>query len=154
MKTILSLIACLLFAASVRGDSASDARAAIALSSVGAAPKFCPCSCGCDADHACKCEAGKCKCDCGCNKDGACPCKGQAPAHSYRWVEGDDSDQVHLYDGDTQVGTWRRDLNQYYPFDAETGRWKFPAPFPPRGCPKIPARPAKVQLLQAVPCST
>ena len=40
---------------------------------------------------------------------------GQDPP--YRWVKGSDSSQVHLYSGSRQVGTYRYDDGNYYPFD-------------------------------------
>lgn len=47
---------------------------------------------------------------------------------NYRWVKGLDQGQVHLYSGARQVGTYRYDDGNYYPYDGS--RWSAPSDFP------------------------
>lgn len=64
---------------------------------------------------------------------------------AYRWTNGIDPVQVHLFLGDRQVGTYRRDDGCYYPYDGQD--WGQPA-----SCPT--ALPEGVQIkTKSKPCS-
>jgi hypothetical protein len=68
---------------------------------------------------------------------GTCPSAAVAAPvpPAYAWVAGQDPSQVHLFHNGRQIGTWRHDLQQYYPFDGTS--WGSAAA-PPVDPPKAP----------------
>jgi hypothetical protein len=71
------------------------------------------------------------------------------PAHNYRWVRGNNPDQIHLMDGPAapdgvQVGTWVYSERKFHWYHADHDSWGYPEPMP-QGLPNLPAKPKGVE---------
>jgi hypothetical protein len=71
------------------------------------------------------------------------------PAPTFAWSAGVDPDQVHLFLGGHQIGTWRHDLGAYYAFDGREWRSALCPVAVPAAIRKLP-EPAKAPA--AAPC--
>jgi hypothetical protein len=67
--------------------------------------------------------------------------------HSYSWVHGSSREQVHLFDGDKQIGTYRYDLKTYHPLNGD--QWADASDCPVATVPEQRAQ--EVQTVEAAP---
>jgi hypothetical protein len=67
--------------------------------------------------------------------NGICAPVGAPASVTYQWVRGEQKDQIHLFWGRQQVGTFCFSDGEYYPYDGNT--WGNPST-PPVGSPPVP----------------